>query len=91
MLRADRAVVPSAEPIVVRGADTVAKGAMAATGRAQFTGTALIDGTVGLAMAPHGKLRLVLTFTIIDGKITEIDVVAERDRLRDLELAVLDD
>ncbi|MGH3864045.1 sigma-70 family RNA polymerase sigma factor [Actinokineospora sp.] len=91
VLRADRAVVPSAEPIVIRGADTVAKGAMAATGRAQFTGTALIDGCVGLAMAPRGRLRLVLTFTITDGKITEIDVIAERDRLGELELAVPED
>lgn len=90
VLRADRAVVPSPEPILVRGADTVAKGAMAATGRAQFTGTALIDGAVGLAMAPRGKLRVVLAFTITDGKVTEIDVIAEPDRLRELELAVLD-
>ncbi|SDJ00095.1 RNA polymerase sigma-70 factor, ECF subfamily [Actinokineospora alba] len=91
VLRADRAVVPTPEPIVVRGADTVAKGAMAATGRAQFTGTVLIDGAVGLAMAPRGRLALVLTFTITDGKISEIDVIAEQDRLAELELAVLDD
>jgi RNA polymerase sigma-70 factor (ECF subfamily) len=90
VLRADRAVVPSAQPIVVRGARTVAKGAMAATGRARFTGPALVDGTVGLAMAPRGRLSLVLCFTIAEGLITEIEVIAEPDRLGRLELAVVD-
>ena len=90
VLRADKAVVPTPEPVVVRGAHTVAKGAMAATGRAAFTGVALIDGTVGLAMAPRGRLSVVLAFTIADGLVTEIDVIAEPERLGGLEIAVLD-
>jgi RNA polymerase sigma-70 factor (ECF subfamily) len=89
VLRADRAAGPTPAPIVIRGAHTVAKGAMAATGRAQFTGAALVNGAVGLVMAPRGRLFLVLGFT--DGKITEIDVIADPDRLRQLDLAVLDD
>ncbi|MEN8654727.1 sigma-70 family RNA polymerase sigma factor [Streptomyces sp. 21So2-11] len=89
--RADKAVGPTPEPIVVRGAHTVAKGAMAATGRARFTGPALVTGAVGLAMAPHGRLFLILSFTITDDKITEIEVIADPDRLRQLDLAVLDD
>jgi RNA polymerase sigma factor (sigma-70 family) len=91
VLRADRAVGPTPAPIVIRGAHTVAKGAMAATGRARFTGPALVNGAVGLVMAPRGRLFLVLGFTIADGKITEIDVIADPDDLRRLELAVLDD
>jgi RNA polymerase sigma-70 factor (ECF subfamily) len=63
---------------------------MAATGRAAFTGVALIDGTVGLAMAPRGRLSVVLAFTIADGLVTEIDVIAEPERLGGLEIAVLD-
>ncbi|MFD8217527.1 sigma-70 family RNA polymerase sigma factor [Streptomyces sp. NPDC059697] len=90
VLRADRAVIPTPEPVVVRGAHTVAKGAMAATGRAAFTGVALVDGTVGLAMAPRGRLSVVLVFTIADGLISEIDVIAEPDRLGRLEISVLD-
>jgi RNA polymerase sigma-70 factor (ECF subfamily) len=91
VLRADRAVGPTPAPIVIRGAHTVATGAMAATGRARFTGPALVNGAVGLAMAPRGRLFLVLGFTITDGEITEIDVIADPDRLRQLDLAVLDD
>lgn len=64
---------------------------MAATGRALFTGVALVDGAVALAMAPQGRLRLVLGFTIVDGLITEIDVVADPDRLGGLDIGVLDD
>ncbi|WP_329081540.1 sigma-70 family RNA polymerase sigma factor [Streptosporangium sp. NBC_01469] len=90
VLRADRAVVPTPEPIVVRGAHSVGKGAMAAMERAWSTGTALVDGAVGLVMAPRGRLRLVLSFTITEDGITEIDVIAEPDRLGRIDLAVLD-
>ncbi|MCM2416093.1 sigma-70 family RNA polymerase sigma factor [Streptomyces sp. RKAG290] len=90
VLHADRSVVPTPEPVVVRGAHTVARGAMAATGRALFTGVALVDGAVALAMAPLGRLRLVLGFTIVDGLVTDIDVVADPDRLIGFEVGFLD-
>ncbi|MFI7293065.1 sigma-70 family RNA polymerase sigma factor [Streptomyces sp. NPDC050121] len=90
VLTADRFVVPTPEPVTVGGARPVAEGAMAATGRARFTGLALLDGRVGLAMAPQGRLRLVLMFTITEGGITGIDVVADRERLDGIEVAVLD-
>ncbi|MFG3437530.1 sigma-70 family RNA polymerase sigma factor [Nonomuraea sp. NPDC047897] len=89
VLRADKAVIPTPEPVTVHGAEPVAEGAMAAMRRARFTGPALIDGAVGLAMAPHGRLRVALTFTIADGLITAIDVIAETGRLDRLEVAVL--
>ncbi|WP_449341739.1 sigma-70 family RNA polymerase sigma factor [Streptacidiphilus alkalitolerans] len=91
VLRADRWVVPSPEPIVVSGAQTVAEGAMAAMQRARSTGPALVNGAVGLAMAPLGRLFLVLRFTMADDLITAIEVIAEPDRLRDLDLGVLDE
>ncbi|GAA4205398.1 sigma-70 family RNA polymerase sigma factor [Streptosporangium oxazolinicum] len=89
-LRADKAVMLTAEPVTVAGAEFVAKGAMAAMRRAQFTGPALLDGAVGLVMAPYGRLRVALTFTIVDDLITVIDVIAEPDHLGRLSLAVLD-
>ncbi|WP_326634859.1 sigma-70 family RNA polymerase sigma factor [Nonomuraea fuscirosea] len=89
-LRADRAVMLTAEPVMVAGAEPVAKGAMAAMRRARFTGPALLDGAVGLVMAPYGRLRVALAFTIADDLITAIDVIAEPDRLDRLQLAVLD-
>ncbi|MGQ4404364.1 sigma factor [Streptomyces hayashii] len=90
VLTADRFVVPTPQPVTVSGARTVAEGAMAATGHARFTGPALLDGRVGLAMAPQGRLRLVLLFTITPDGITRIDVVADRERLDGIEVTVLD-
>ncbi|MEO3978422.1 sigma-70 family RNA polymerase sigma factor [Streptomyces sp. CAU 1734] len=91
VLRADPAAGPTPRPVVVLGAHTVAKGAMAAMGRARFTGPALVDGTAGLVMAPLGRLFLVLRFEITDGLITGIEVIAEREHLGRLELAPFGD
>jgi hypothetical protein len=48
-----------------------------------------VDGTVGVVVAPHGRLVLVLTFTVRDGRISGYDVIADPERLRQLDLAVL--
>ncbi|MFI0417423.1 sigma-70 family RNA polymerase sigma factor [Spongiactinospora sp. 9N601] len=88
VLHADALAVPTARPVVVRGAQTVAKSAAAAASRAQFTGLALVNGLPGLAMLRHGRLCLVLTFTVTDGLITEIDVIGDPARLAALDLAV---
>ncbi|MGW4565912.1 sigma-70 family RNA polymerase sigma factor [Streptomyces sp. NPDC004561] len=91
VLHADALVVPTPEPITVRGAEPVARGAMAAMARAHSTGAALLGGRIGLVMAPYGRPRLVLAFTFgADGRITRIDVVAEPERLRETEIAVVD-
>ena len=89
VLQADRTVGPTPEPVLVRGAGRVARAATAAGERARFTQPALVDGAVGLVMAPQGRLFLVLGFTIVDDLIKEIDVIADPERLRTLELAVL--
>jgi RNA polymerase sigma factor (sigma-70 family) len=89
VLRADRAAVPAGVSREVRGAPAVAKQALAYSGRARFTQPALVNGAVGLVVAPRGRLLVVLRFTIIRGKIVDIDVVADPARLRQLDLAVL--
>ncbi|MEU0057121.1 sigma-70 family RNA polymerase sigma factor [Streptomyces sp. NPDC006334] len=91
VLTADRFVVPTPEPVEVVGARTVAQGAMTAAGRARFTGPALLDGRVGLVLAPHGRLRLALLLTVTDEGITRIEIIADRERLAGIEVAVLDD
>jgi RNA polymerase sigma factor (sigma-70 family) len=90
VLRADRESVPTGIPMLIRGARAVAKGALASSERARFTQPARVDGTVGLVMAPRGQLVVALRFTITRERITEIDVVADPARLRQLHLAVLD-
>ncbi|HEY9410216.1 MAG TPA: sigma-70 family RNA polymerase sigma factor [Jiangellaceae bacterium] len=91
VLRSDQTAVPTRAAVVIRGAAAVAKGALASSVRARVTQPALVNGAVGLVMAPRGRLSLVLGFTFAHGMITEIDVIAEPDRLRQVEIAVLDD
>jgi len=91
VLRADQEAGPTPAPIVLRGVRSVAKGARLASVRARSTQPALVNGAVGLVMAPRGRLALVLAFTIIGDRITKIDVIANPDRLDRLDLAVLDD
>jgi RNA polymerase sigma factor (sigma-70 family) len=90
VLHADAASVPAGVPMTIRGAAAVARGARAASGRSRDSGVALVNGTPGIVMAPRGRLILVLAFTIGDGKISRIDVIADPARLQELDLAVLD-
>jgi len=74
---------------VVRGAGAVARQTLVLGPRARFAEPALVDGTVGVVVAPHGRLVLVLTVTVRDGRISGYDVIADPGRLRQLDLAVL--
>jgi hypothetical protein len=72
----------------VRGAPAVAD---TFRGRARAAQPALINGAVGLAWAPGGQPRVVFDFRIANGKIVEINFLAEPEHLRQLDLRVLDD
>ena len=89
-LRADAQAMPVGAPGFIRGARAVAEGALASSARARFTQPALVDGSVGLVMAPRGHLFLVLRFTLDGDLITGIDVIADPNRLRELDLAAVD-
>jgi RNA polymerase sigma-70 factor, ECF subfamily len=91
VVRAHLAAIPVDAPSEVRAAPAVAKRAFAFSGRARFAQAALVNGAVGIVVAPRGRLSTVLGFTIAGGKIVEIDVIADAGRLRQLDLAVLGD
>lgn len=88
VLRADRTAVQLGASREVRGAAAVAK---TFSGRAQSAQPALVNGAVGVVVAPRGRLSLVLGLTIALGKIVEIDLVADREHLRQIDVAVLTD
>jgi RNA polymerase sigma factor (sigma-70 family) len=91
-LTADALAVPSGKPVLLRGTDTVAGGALASSGRAGHSRLALVDGSVGIVFAPAGRLQVVLALTVSAARrITAIEVIADPDRLRRLRLAVLPD
>jgi RNA polymerase sigma factor (sigma-70 family) len=91
MLRADAGASPSGRPAVLQGAQAVARGAVLAAGRSRYSELAVVDGAVGIVFAPGGHLQVVLSLTVSDQQITAIDVIADPERLRRLELAVLPD
>ncbi len=72
----------------LRGADAVARAFM---GRAQAARSALVDGAIGAIVAPRGRLLLVNRITIANGKIVEIDAVADPAKLGEFDLAILGD
>lgn len=88
VLRNDPAFPPVAAWPVVHGAHDVAKGFV---GRAQGARPVLVNGSMGAVVAPRGRLLFVLEIKIVDGKITEIDMIAEQTRLRQLDLAEMND
>jgi RNA polymerase sigma-70 factor (ECF subfamily) len=68
------------------GSHAVAK---AFQGRAQQACPVLIDGKLGVLVAPHGRLLLVLDVTLREGRIAAIDAIADPDRLAGFAFAVL--
>jgi RNA polymerase sigma factor (sigma-70 family) len=84
-----RADMPGGAPSEVRGAAVWAKGAVAYGHLAQSVELALVDGAVGLVMAPKGRLTRALTFTIANGRITTIEVIGDPERLRELDFSVI--
>jgi RNA polymerase sigma-70 factor (ECF subfamily) len=51
----------------------------------------LVNGAPGALIAPGGKPYAVMAFTVVDGRIVSIDILADPDRLAALDLSVLDD
>jgi RNA polymerase sigma factor (sigma-70 family) len=86
-LRPDRAAVAAGAEEGVRGAAAVA-GAFA--GRARAAQLALINGRPGAVWAPGGPPRVVFAFTVHRDKISVIDMIADPERVRELDLVVGD-
>jgi RNA polymerase sigma-70 factor (ECF subfamily) len=90
VLHSDAVASPSGVALTVRGAAAVAGGARAASARARYGSIALVNGVPGLIMAPRGRLMIALALTFSGDKISQIDVVADPDRLAQLDLGLLD-
>jgi RNA polymerase sigma-70 factor (ECF subfamily) len=88
VVRADAAAVAAGAEAEVRGVRAVAG---TFTGRARFARPALVDGAVGAVWAPGGRPRVVFAFTVRDGRVAEIGLLADPDRLAGLDLVPLED
>ncbi len=88
VLRADRTAVRAGALREVRGAAAVAN---TFSGRARTAQPALVNGAAGAVWAPGGRPRVVFGFTITRGKIVGIEMLADPERLGQLDLVVLND
>jgi len=84
VLRADDAAVLIGAGREVRGAQEVAR---TFAGRARVARPALVDGAPGLVWSSGGQPRVAFAFTITDGRITAIDLIADPARLEKMDLA----
>jgi RNA polymerase sigma-70 factor (ECF subfamily) len=73
----------------VRGAQAWARQALTYSRGARFAQPALINGALGVIVAPRGKLMRALRFTMHAGKVVSIEVIGEPARLQELDVAVL--
>ena len=89
VVRVDATASRSNTPQELRGARKWASGAVAYSRLLASATVCLIDGTVGAVWAPNGQLGRALRCTINNGKITQIEIIADPTSLESLELSVL--
>jgi len=79
------AVVLADAAAVIAGAEAEVRGAaaVAATfvGRAKAARLALLDGEPGLIWTHRGEVRMAFAFTVVDGRVAGIELIADPGRL----------
>jgi RNA polymerase sigma-70 factor, ECF subfamily len=90
VLRADGGTLRASDTRVVRGAEQVARRALMFAGLSPYVRPALVNGVAGVVVAPHDQPFSVMAFTVVGGRIVAIDALSDPERLRELDLTVLD-
>ncbi|WP_079908829.1 sigma-70 family RNA polymerase sigma factor [Paenibacillus sp. 32352] len=85
VLQDDRGVDSAAR--VIRGVQAVSGQVVAGGARAAHP--MLIDGAVGIVVAPRGELLFVIKVAIADGKITGFHIISDKEQIGQMDLAVL--
>jgi RNA polymerase sigma-70 factor (ECF subfamily) len=83
-------VARAGAPAEIRGAAVWARQAVAFGQLARLVRPALVDGAIGVVMAPRGRLVRALRFTIANGRITEIEIIGDPVRLGELDVSIAD-
>jgi hypothetical protein len=77
--------------VIVRGAKAVAGRAIMDARPSATLRPALVNGVAGVVITVDGRLISVMAFTVRHGRIVQIDVLTNPERLARLELAFADD
>jgi RNA polymerase sigma factor (sigma-70 family) len=89
VLRSDGGPARQEASMVLRGAAEVARRTLAIAHPAAPKHPVLVNGAAGVLVTLAGQPVALMGFTVSLGKITEIDAIADPDRLRRLDLAAL--
>ncbi len=89
VLRSDGGAARPDVSVVVHGAAAVARHGLKVHHPAAVLRAALVNGAAGAVATVGGQPVAVIGLTVSRGKVVEIDVIADPDRLRRLDLAVL--
>lgn len=84
VLRADAGPLRPALSQTVRGADEVAGQALRFSSRAQSVEHVLVHGAAGVLVSQGGRVLSLIGFTIVDGRIAAMDILADPERLKGL-------
>ena len=91
VLRMDGGALRAGLSREVRGARAVAEQTLTFSRLSPFVRPALVNGAAGVVVAPRGRPFSVMGFTIRDGKIVEVDILADPARLSRLDVSIFDD
>jgi RNA polymerase sigma factor (sigma-70 family) len=86
-VRADATARKAGDPERAQGAVAVASWFSTGGGGLRL---ALVDGAAGLVWAPRGRPRGLLDFAIVDGKIVELNLIGDPERMNQSEIVLLD-
>jgi RNA polymerase sigma factor (sigma-70 family) len=91
VLRGDFGARRRAASRVIHGAAAVAGQALMFAHPAAHLRPAVVNGAAGVVVTVGGRPIAVMGFTVAEGKIVEIDAIADPDRIRRIAAAVLTD
>jgi len=91
VLRADSGARRAPESIQVEGALAVAQQTPRFAQLARSSRPVLVNGTAGFVVAPSGRIFAVAGLTVRNGKIVEIDILADPQRLQHIDLNTITD
>ena len=89
LARADLGPGRPGAPRVIRGAEAVARQARLGANAAAVIHPVLVNGAAGVVITLDGEPLALMGFTVAEGKIVEVDVIADPDRISRLAASVL--
>lgn len=88
----DQAAMPPGETLSeIHGAEAWAKKAVEGARGARLARVAMVDGSIGIIVAPRGHLFRILRFTFVGDHIAGLEIIGDPERLQSIEIGALPD